>query len=169
MKKRTGATLAILLILLDQITKFFAKSYLEPNGPVDIIKNVFSLEYLENTGIAFGMFKGQFPIFVLLTLVILAGVIYLFVKLPKEKRYYPLEVCLVLVTAGAIGNMIDRVIHNYVIDFLYFNLIDFPIFNVADCYVVIAVILLFILILFYYKDEDFELISSKMKKKSQTE
>ena len=66
----------------------------------------------------------------------------------------PLRITLVLLTAGAIGNMIDRVYHNFVVDFLYFKLINFPIFNVADCYVTIAMGLLIVLILFYYTDEE---------------
>ena len=64
--------------------------------------------------------------------------------------------------SGAVGNMIDRVKLDYVVDFFYFRLIDFPIFNVADCYVVIACILFVVLILFYYKDDnDFEFLNFK--------
>ena len=58
--------------------------------------------------------------------------------------------------AGAIGNFIDRVVHKYVIDFFYFKLINFPIFNVADIYVTVAAFFMIVLGLFYYKDEDFE-------------
>ena len=76
-------------------------------------------------------------------------------------RYFWLRFCAVLVCAGAIGNMIDRIRLNYVIDFFYFSLIDFPIFNVADCYVVVACVLFAILVLFYYKDEDFAWVSRK--------
>lgn len=65
-----------------------------------------------------------------------------------------MKICGVLLCAGAAGNMIDRLRLNYVIDFFYFNLIDFPIFNVADCYVVCACIAFVLLILFYYKEED---------------
>ena len=65
--------------------------------------------------------------------------------------------------AGAIGNMIDRAVRGYVVDFFYFRLIDFPIFNVADIYVTVTMILLLILILFYYKEEDLEFLSRKGK------
>ena len=85
---------------------------------------------------------------------------FLYGRLPHERKYIPLRICAVLVCAGAVGNMIDRVRLNYVIDFLYFNLIDFPIFNVADCYVVIACILFIILIFFYYKDSDLDFFRS---------
>ena len=76
-----------------------------------------------------------------------------------QKKYMPLRICSILLIAGAVGNLIDRVRLNYVIDFFYFKLIDFPIFNVADCYVVVACIIFAFLILFYYKeDSDFDFL-----------
>ena len=75
-----------------------------------------------------------------------------------ELRFLPLQVCGVLVFAGAWGNCIDRLSHGYVIDFFYFILIDFPIFNVADIYVTVAAFVLVILLLFYYKEEDLDRI-----------
>ena len=73
----------------------------------------------------------------------------------------PLIVVVDVLVAGAIGNFIDRLVNKYVIDFIYFSLIDFPIFNVADIYVTLSVIALFILIFFYYKEEDFKFITKK--------
>ena len=75
----------------------------------------------------------------------------------------PLALCLMMVCAGAVGNMIDRVSQGYVVDFLYFKLINFPIFNVADCYVTIAAASLVLLIMFHYKDEDLMCFSLKKK------
>ena len=72
---------------------------------------------------------------------------------------------MVLILSGAVGNFIDRVRFQYVIDFFYFKLIDFPVFNVADCYVTVGFILLLILILFKYKEDDFENIFSFNNKK----
>ena len=74
--------------------------------------------------------------------------------IPQERKFLPLDILCVLLLSGAIGNFIDRVSQSYVVDFIYFSLIDFPIFNVADCYVSISAVLLFILVLFYYKEED---------------
>lgn len=74
------------------------------------------------------------------------------------KKYFFLRACAVLIMAGAYGNCIDRISHKYVIDFFYFKLINFPIFNVADIYVTAATFLLFFLILFYYKEEELERI-----------
>ena len=85
-------------------------------------------------------------------------VAYAMAKLPAKKRYVPMEVCLVMVMAGAAGNLIDRVFHGYVVDFLYFKLIDFPIFNVADCYVTVGTALLLVLFLWYYSDEEFDML-----------
>ncbi|NMB42654.1 MAG: lipoprotein signal peptidase, partial [Clostridiales bacterium] len=78
--------------------------------------------------------------------------------LPQVKRYNILRILLVLIIAGAIGNLIDRIRLNYVVDFIYFALINFPIFNVADIYVTVSTFVFLILALFYYKDEDFEFL-----------
>ena len=77
-----------------------------------------------------------------------------------EKKFLPLRICAIFIASGAIGNVIDRVRLNYVVDFLYFKLIDFPIFNVADIYVTVAAVMLVILVCFYYKEEDLERIFS---------
>ena len=84
------------------------------------------------------------------------GVIgYVLYKMPEEKKYRILHVLLSLIAAGAIGNMIDRIRLDYVVDFIYFVLINFPIFNVADIYVTVATALFAISVLFLYKEEDF--------------
>lgn len=147
-------------LLIDQVTKWLALVYLKEDGPVVLIDGVFQFRYLENRGAAFGMLQNRQYLFVAGAVIIFLIVAYLYGRLPHERKYIPLRICAVLVCAGAVGNMIDRIRLNYVIDFLYFNLIDFPIFNVADCYVVVACILFIILIFFYYKDSDFEFFRS---------
>ena len=72
---------------------------------------------------------------------------------------------MVLLVSGALGNVIDRVMHRYVVDFFYFEWIDFPIFNVADIYVVVSCILFLLLIFFYYKEEDFSFLTEQEQKK----
>ncbi len=157
MRKYIKALIAlILLILFDQLTKYLAVIHLKGTSGISVIPDVFHLQYLENHGVAFGMFQGQQWFFVPLTIIIAFVMIFLYYKIPDTKRYLPLRICVVLVTAGAFGNIIDRISHQYVVDFFYFKLINFPIFNVADCYVVVAVILFVILILFYYKEEELE-------------
>lgn len=150
-----------LLVAFDQLTKYFAVLYLKDGEPFVLIQDVFELHYLENRGAAFGMLQGRQLFLLVLTIAFLAILCYVFYKMPGEKKYIPLYIIGVMVCAGAIGNMIDRVRQQYVVDFLYFKLINFPIFNVADCYVTIAAFLLFFLVLFYYKDEDFEFLQKK--------
>ena len=107
------------------------------------------------------MLQNKQIIFLIGASIVLIAIGYLYGKIPHMSRYFWLRFCAVLVCAGAIGNMIDRIRLNYVIDFFYFSLIDFPIFYVADCYVVVACVLFAILVLFYYKDEDFAWVSRK--------
>ena len=148
------AVLIALLVLLDQATKLAAVSALKDGGPFVLIPGVFQLQYLENRGAAFGLLQNARIFFLAVTLIALAAVIYVLVRLPLKRRYIVLRFLMVLIAAGAVGNMIDRVFLGYVRDFLYFSLIDFPIFNVADIYVTCATILLILLLLFYYKEED---------------
>lgn len=79
------------------------------------------------------------------------------------KRYHWLKICVIMITAGAVGNMIDRITQGYVVDFLYFKLINFPIFNVADIFVTTATALLFVVLCFYYKEEELEIFSFSKK------
>lgn len=147
-----------LLVIFDQWTKYLASLHLKDKAPFVLIEDVFELHYLENRGAAFGMLQGRQIFLLLLTIVFLIVICYIFYKMPSEKKYIPLYIVGVMICSGAIGNMIDRVRQQYVVDFLYFKLINFPIFNVADCYVTVAAFLLFFLVLFYYKDEDFEFL-----------
>lgn len=156
-----GGLLVILLVFIDQLAKFWAKTYLKGNADISIIKDVFSLHYLENRGAAFGMLQDKQIFFVLITAASLCAMAYLYHKLPEEKKYRPLRLIALFITAGAIGNLIDRVQNQYVIDFFYFELIDFPVFNVADCYVSCAAVVLVLLVLFYYKEEDFAFLEKK--------
>lgn len=164
-KSYIGAVAAFAaLLVIDQLTKWLAVVHLKDKAPFILIDGVFQFRYLENRGAAFGMMQERQYIFVAGAIIICLIIAFLYVRIPHVKKYFPLRICGVLLCAGAIGNMIDRIRLNYVIDFLYFNLIDFPIFNVADCYVVVSCIAFVILILFYYKEEDdFAFLSLKKK------
>lgn len=154
-----------LLIGFDQLTKFLAVENLKDKADIPLIPNVLYFQYLENRGAAFGIFQDQKIFLILLTSLILIGVCYVLWKIPADKKYIYLKLLCFLITAGGIGNLIDRIRLDYVIDFIYFAPIDFPIFNVADIYVSVGMILLFIVVLFYYKDEDFEFLKWKSKNK----
>lgn len=151
----------LLLVIFDQFTKWLAITKLKGQESFNLIRNVLELEYLENRGAAFGMLQNQRIFFVILTAVMLVGIAYLFLKTPKTNRYLPIRICAVFIAAGAIGNLIDRVIRGFVVDFIYFSLIDFPIFNVADIYVTVTFFVLILLMFFYYTDEDFAVYSRK--------
>lgn len=148
--------LCVLLgIAADQYTKYLAVAHLKGSS-VPIIDGVFELHYLENRGAAFGMLQNKQWFFLILTIVLLVFITKLYMGLPRTKRVLPLRISMIFITAGAIGNMIDRIRLNYVIDFLYFKLIDFPIFNVADIYVTVSTFFIAFLILFYYKETEFD-------------
>ena len=150
-------------VLLDQFTKYLAITKLKGEAPYILLKGVFQFEYLENRGAAFGLFQDQRIFFFISVAVICAVVIWFYVKVPMERRFLPLRICAVLIVAGAFGNCIDRVRLNYVVEFFYFKLIDFPIFNVADIYVTVSTFALVVLLFFYYKEEDFERIFHRRK------
>ncbi len=151
----------ILLLLLDQLTKLWAVTSLKFSESIPVIPNVLELYYLENRGAAFGMMQNRQWFFLLITVAVLAILIWVSRKIPEEKHFLPLKACIYFIGAGAAGNMIDRVFRKYVVDFIYFTLIDFPVFNVADIYVTGSAIVLAVLVLVYYKDADFERIFSK--------
>ena len=139
-----------ILVFLDQFTKQIVVQQLKGQSAYVLIRNVFQLEYLENRGAAFGLFQNQRIFFYISVLVISLVVIWFYGKVPMEKKYLPLRICAVLILSGAFGNCIDRIRLNYVVDFFYFKLINFPIFNVADIYVTVAAFLLIVLVLLYY-------------------
>ncbi|MFV0364307.1 MAG: signal peptidase II [Suipraeoptans sp.] len=155
--------IVVILLIFDQSTKALAITYLKDGKEISVIKDVFVLYYLENRGAAFGMFQGKFFLFIISFIILLAIVIIFFRRVPMEKHFMPLRICVITIFAGAIGNFVDRVRLGYVVDFFYFKLIDFPIFNVADIYVTCSTIVLILLIIFYYKEEDFERIFSRRK------
>lgn len=152
----------VLGVLLDQYTKFLAVKYIKKQ-PIPIIDGVFELHYLENRGAAFGILQNQQIFFLIMGCLMLLIIAILMIRLPETRRTNPIRICMIAVAAGAIGNMIDRMRLNYVIDFLYFELIDFPIFNVADIYVTVAAFTIVYLILFYYKEEEIDLFFSHLR------
>ena len=151
-------------VAFDQYTKYLAVIHLKDNKPVIIINGILELNYLENTGAAFGMLENQKAFFIFVAVVTLCVIGYVLLKMPDHKKYGILHVSLSLIASGAIGNMIDRIRLNYVIDFIYFSLINFPIFNVADMYVTVSTAVLVVLLLFVYKESDLNFISFKQKR-----
>ncbi len=153
-----------LLVFLDRITKIWAVNHLKDQPAIELWPGVFELQYLENNGMAFGMLQNGQVFFYIMTAVILLVMLYLLYRTPLKKRFLPMLIVLIMMTGGAVGNLIDRIATKYVVDFLSFTLISFPIFNVADTFVTLSSIALFILLVFVYKDEEFTEIYGFRKK-----
>ena len=156
--------LLVVLVVIDQILKDLAVVKLKDKQAYSLIDGVLEFNYLENKGAAFGMLQNQKIFFIFVAVVFLAVIVFVLIKAPSEVRYNKLHVLLVMIGAGAIGNLIDRVRLNYVVDFIYFKLINFPIFNFADICVTVATFVLVIMILFVFDDNDFNFLSFKPEK-----
>ncbi len=153
-----------LMVAVDQISKYFAVINLKGRENAVWIKNVFELQYVENDGAAFSSFSGKQGFLLAVTIAVMLFVIFEFVRIPDGKRYMWLRIDFLMIVAGALGNMIDRVRQGYVVDFFYFVPINFPRFNVADIYVTLAMPLLIILLFFVYKDNETEFLFKFRKK-----
>ncbi|MFI3176939.1 MAG: signal peptidase II [Eubacteriales bacterium] len=171
MTKRKKILLALdclllsVLIILDQYTKQLAVKNLKDQADIPIFEGILEFKYLENSGAAFGMLQNQKYFFIFVTCLVVIMIVYLLYKVPDHKKYSPLHLCLIGILAGAVGNnLFDRVSYNYVIDFIYVKIINFPIFNMADIYVCVATFFLCICLLFVYKEDDLYFLSFKEKK-----
>lgn len=138
------------LIGVDQLTKFWAASALADSA-ITVIPGVFELRLTYNTGAAWNMLDGQTLLLIVLPFLVtvLIGTVLFSGKFSYSRW---VNIGGTLVVAGGIGNLIDRTIAGRVTDFLYFKLIDFPIFNFADCCVVIGAAMVLIFVLFFYED-----------------
>lgn len=153
LKKHIWCTVMIILIVaFDQITKYFATLHLADGKTVDLIKNVAQLKFALNKGIAFSMFDGSRWFFVALTAIACIGfLIYMYSNKCKSLwAYWSLGI----IVSGGIGNLIDRVLYGYVVDFIEPTFVDFAIFNIADSAVTIgAVSLVIYLVINIFKKE----------------
>ena len=157
-----GCTIIFILTFLDQGSKYFVLTRLKNTPAIILIPGVLQLHYLENRGMAFGLFEGKIPVFVILCVLFFCVFFYVYARIPRTGYYLPLTITSLIMVSGALGNFIDRVFRKYVVDFIYFSLIDFPVFNMADIYVVCSGILLVILVCFKYKnDEDYHFLRLK--------
>jgi signal peptidase II len=132
------ALIAIIIgiVGLDQLTKWLAVIYLQGEPSFPLWKDVLHFTYVENPGMAFGMMQNNRWVFMVFSTVAIVGLaVYLF-RFRPESRW--MQVSLALIIGGGIGNMIDRVVLGYVIDFIDFTLIDFAVFNVADSFVCVG-------------------------------
>ena len=171
--------LFFVLLAIDQLTKYWAVQVLKEKPAIVLIPNVLEFRYLENKGAAFGFFQNKQWLFFVITAVVLAVIIFIWIRVIRQSKKYItlgtdkfrrktfsdrsfLNYILVFLAAGAVGNLIDRIAHTYVVDFIYFRLINFPIFNFADICVSLSAVMLVIFFIFIYKDDpEFVLLGGK--------
>ena len=184
MKKKITPSIIIQIILffvliaIDQWTKYLAVINLKGQEYVSLIPGVLEFKYLENNGAAFSMFQNKQWFFYIITAVVLIVIFGLWGRVVLSLKHYALlkdefkpktfnngiflNYILMILAAGAIGNLIDRIRFQYVIDFIYIRLINFPIFNFADICVSVSAVLLVVFFIFIYKDDkNFPIFSSK--------
>ena len=143
--------IAAALVGVDQLTKYWAVIYLKDQPNIQIWPNVFELEYRENTGAAFSLFRDHVWLLSIVSAVILAAIVITVVRI-KLPNIRWVRIAALLIVAGGAGNLIDRVFRGYVVDFISVKLIDFPVFNVADCFVCIGAFVLLIYVIFIYRE-----------------
>ena len=140
MKKRYGILLGVVLLLLaaDQWLKYWTLQNLAGSPAIDLIPGIFRLTYVENRGAAFGILQGGTVLLAVVSVAAMALLLYFYKNIPEEKGVWTMRLSYILVIAGAIGNMIDRIFRGYVVDMLEFYWFSFPVFNLADCVIVVG-------------------------------
>ncbi len=144
------AILFVILVAIDQVTKYMAIINLKGKNEIVIIDKWLHFTYVENSGAAFGIFQNATILFTILTIIIVFGIMWYMLKESNNIGIF-LKFSLVMIMAGAIGNLIDRIRLGYVVDFIYSplgGLYNFPVFNFADIYVTCSAICLIIYLLF---------------------
>lgn len=139
-KKIILAITSLTIILLDQLSKL---SIIDKS--INLIPNILSFTYTQNTGVAFGLIDNNL-IFIILFNIIILGIIIKFLKENNENIDFVVLVSLILILSGGIGNLIDRLLRGHVVDFIKLEFINFPIFNLADISVTVGVFILIIVI-----------------------
>ncbi|MBR2834038.1 MAG: signal peptidase II [Bacilli bacterium] len=148
--KKIGA-IAICFLFIDQFVKFLILSILNVGEGIVVIKNFFSITLLHNTGAAFSILRSN-TIFLILVSILAIFLIYLFFI--KDKKLSTINIWLYgILLGGILGNLGDRIFRGYVVDYLDFNIFNFPVFNLADVFIVISVILICISLLRSEKNE----------------
>ena len=143
--------LAVVLVLIDQLTKILTRTYIDLGESFTFIPGLLDLTYIKNTGAAFSILEKHTWLLTVLSAVIVLVVAYLVVK--KFFNGWVGMLSATLILAGGVGNLIDRAAFKYVTDMIKTTFMDFPVFNFADCCITVGVVLLVIYVLFFCKDE----------------
>ncbi len=162
------AVIAVGLIVIDQLTKMWAAGALK-DGMIQVIPGVINFRYTENTGAAFSLLSNG-TLFLTILSAIMSVVLIFIIYRYKKSTTRMFNACLAMITAGAIGNLIDRIILGYVVDFIEFAFVDFAVFNVADACVTVGAIALVIYVAFTKKGREiFKSFDSGPKNKKKDE
>lgn len=143
--------MAILLIIVDQLSKWWIVQNFALHEEMVLIPGLFSLFYIQNTGAAWGIFAGKMWFFYIITIVVVGYLIYTFHQYKGNSKVMKWGFSFIL--AGAIGNFIDRLLNGFVVDMFRLDFINFPIFNVADVCLTVGVALVIIYVLFLEKND----------------
>lgn len=135
----------ILGLVVDRLTKMYAVDHFIANP---VYTKFFNFIYLENRGAAFGILQDRRYLFIILTVSVVSILLYYFFKNYKNNSRL-LNLALAFVISGALGNFYDRLVHKYVVDFIEFSFVNFPVFNIADTLITIGCVLLIIYTIFY--------------------
>lgn len=142
--------ISIIIIILDQLTKSFAINHLKGNASIVLMDGILEFVYVENRGAAFGILQDKRVLFILITVLVIAFLLVYSYKNANQLTLFA-KITLAMLVGGAVGNLIDRIRFGFVVDFIKVNLIksyNFPVFNIADIFIVISTILLAYIILF---------------------
>lgn len=136
-----------IIIVLDQLTKFLVVKYIDGGVGITLIPKVLDLVYVKNDGAAFNILSGRIGLLSIISLAFVVGVIwFMVVKKPQNKIF---RAAVMLLFAGAVGNVIDRIFRGFVVDFIKTTFISFPVFNIADIAITCGAGLLIIYLLFF--------------------
>ncbi len=141
--------ITILVIVLDQITKYLAVKYLKGSGSFVIVEDFLQLYYVENYGAAFGILQNRKVFFIIVTSIVIISIVFFLYKNPYNLNKI-MQIALSMLLGGSIGNLIDRIRLGYVVDFISIRIgkgYDFPVFNIADTFIVIGTFLIIIMVL----------------------
>ena len=161
------AVLIFVLFAIDQYTKRLAVIHLKDGKDFVLIKNILSFSYLENTGAAWGVLSGKITLFAVFTCILILVIVWVMLRLERIAgiKYRMLQFDMAILLSGAVGNLADRLINGYVVDFIKTDFINFPVFNIADCYVTLSMIILIIFLLFFMKEDELDNIFYLKRKK----
>jgi lipoprotein signal peptidase len=130
-------------LIFDRVTKVWALNNLRSKEDIDVIKGIFTFQYVENRGAAFGFLQNKVIILTIVTLLVIGFMIFYIIKYKPKSLLFKISISMIL--SGALGNLIDRICYKFVVDFIFFHYKEvwtFPNFNIADSFVVVGTILL---------------------------